>query len=71
MAITAVATLQTAWDCRWSRPGYRVAGVQEQFQPETRWVCCIRTGERRCIDTSECEQCPHWEYADRPIGGHR
>ena len=64
MATTAVATLQTAWDCRWSRPGYRVPGVQEQFQPETRWVC-TRTGERRCIDALECEQCPHWEYDDR------
>jgi hypothetical protein len=24
MVRTAVATLQTAWDCEWSRPGYRV-----------------------------------------------
>ena len=63
MATTAVATLQTAWDCRWSRLGYRVPGVPEQFQPETRWVC-TRTGERRCIDTLECEQCPHWVYAE-------
>jgi hypothetical protein len=61
---TAVATLQAASDCRWSRPGYRVAGVVEQFQPETRWVC-TRTGERRCIDAIECEQCPYWESADR------
>jgi hypothetical protein len=70
MATTAVATLQAAWDCRWSRPGYRVAGVVEQFQPETRWVC-TRTGERRCIEASECEQCPHWEYADRRSDLHR
>jgi hypothetical protein len=70
MARTAVATLQTAWDCRWSHPGYRVAGVQEQFQPETRWIC-TRTGERRRIDPAECEQCPHWEYADPRTDVHR
>ena len=64
MATTAVATLQTAWDCRFSRPGYRVPGVPEHFQPETRWIC-TRTGERRCIDALECERCPHWEYGDR------
>jgi hypothetical protein len=60
MAKTAVATMQAAWDCRWSRPGYRVIGVPEQFQPEARWVC-LRTGERRSIDSGECENCPHWQ----------
>jgi hypothetical protein len=60
MPTTAVATLQTAWDCRWSRPGYRVAGVPDQFQPETFWIC-VRTGERRSFDPVECETCPHWE----------
>jgi hypothetical protein len=65
MATTAVATLQTAWDCRWSRPGYRVTGVPDQFQPETLWIC-TRTGERRCIDAAECEHCPHWEFESRP-----
>ena len=29
MAKTAIATLQTAWDCKWSRPGFRLAGVEE------------------------------------------
>jgi hypothetical protein len=60
MARTAVMTMQTAWDCRWSRPGYRVRGVPDHLQPETRWVC-LRTGERRCIESEECEECPHWE----------
>jgi hypothetical protein len=69
MATSTVATLQAAWDCRWSRPGYRVAGVPDQFQPETRWIC-TRTGERRCIDVAECERCPHWEFESRrTIGG--
>ena len=40
------ATLQTIWDCRWSRPGYRLMGVKDHLQPEELWVC-VRTGERR------------------------
>jgi hypothetical protein len=60
MATTSVADVQTAWDCRWSRPGYRVPGVPDQLQPETFWVC-MRTGDRRCISSEECEECPHWE----------
>jgi hypothetical protein len=60
MPKTAIATLQTIWDCRWSRTGYRVAGVPEQFQPEAVWVC-VRTGDRRGVCEEECEQCPHWE----------
>jgi hypothetical protein len=63
MAATAVATLQTAWDCRWSRPGYRVRGVPEQLQRETVWVC-IRTGERRPVNEAECEHCANWEMDD-------
>jgi hypothetical protein len=63
MATTAVATLQTAWDCRWSRPGYRVPGVPEQLQRETAWVC-IRTGERRSVNEAECENCAYWEMDD-------
>jgi hypothetical protein len=63
MVRTAVATLQTAWDCKWSRPGFRVAGVPEQLQREGLWVC-IRTGERRSVNESECENCMHWEMDD-------
>ncbi len=29
MPSTAIKTLQTIWDCRWSRPGYRVIDVQD------------------------------------------
>ena len=60
MATTVAATLQTAWDYRWSRPAYRVEGVPEPFQPET-----PRTGERRCIDAAECEHCRHREFESR------
>ena len=62
MSTVATMTLQTPWDCRWSRPGYRVPGVPAQFQPETIWVC-TRTGDRRCVDASDCEDCWHWESA--------
>ena len=57
---TSVATLQTIWDCRWSRPGYRLFGVEDQLQPEKLWVC-LRTGGRRGVTEEECADCPHWE----------
>jgi hypothetical protein len=60
MPYTSVATLQTIWDCRWSRPGYRLIGVEDHLQPEKLWVC-IRTGERRGVTEEECENCPHWQ----------
>jgi hypothetical protein len=63
MAHTAVATLQTAWDCRWSRPGHHLTGVAERHQPETRWVC-VRDGHRRPLAIDECESCPRWEQHD-------
>ena len=66
MSRTATATLQTIWDCRWSRPGYRVAGVEDDLRPETRWIC-VRGSERRCITEEECENCPDWEL--RPADG--
>ena len=30
----ATATLQTVWDCRWSRPGHHITGVSDAMQPE-------------------------------------
>ena len=63
MAKTAVATLQTIWDCRWSRPGFRLSGVKEDLQPESVWVC-IRTGRRQTVTDAKCETCPHWEFDD-------
>ena len=63
MSRTAVATLQTIWDCKWSRAGYRVAGVPEEFQPESRWIC-VRGQERPGVTEEECEHCPHWQMRD-------
>jgi hypothetical protein len=51
---------RTVWDCRWSRPGYRLFGVKEHLQPENLWVC-VRQGERRSVTEEECEKCSHWE----------
>ena len=60
MATNNGKPMQTVWDCRWSRHGYRVVGVPDAFQPEALWVC-LRTGDRRNISDEECERCPHWE----------
>lgn len=60
MPFTSTTTLQTIWDCKWSRPGYRLIGVEDHFQPEKLWVC-VRTGGRRGVTEEECEECPFWE----------
>jgi len=65
MARTAIATLQTIWDCRWSRPGYRIAGIEDHLQPENLWVC-VRQGERRGVTEEECKACVHWEELPVP-----
>jgi hypothetical protein len=62
MSETAVATLQI-WDCRWSRPGYRLTGVGDEDLPEPLWVCA-RTGGRRLVSEKECETCPNREYEE-------
>lgn len=66
--MVAIATLQTIWDCRWSRPGYRVLGVQDHLQPEKRWVC-VRSGEREGVTEELCEFCPDWESRPEPPRG--
>jgi hypothetical protein len=59
MATNVATTLQPIWDCRWSRPGYRLFGVEDQLQPEKLWVC-VRA-ERRSVTEEECASCPYWE----------
>jgi hypothetical protein len=56
----SAATLQTIWDCRWSRPGYRVFGIEDHLQPEKLWVC-VRRGDRQGVTEEDCENCPYWE----------
>lgn len=58
----ASATVQTVWDCRWSRPGHHLTGVSEAMQPEPTWVC-VRDGDRRAVCNEECAQCSRWEPA--------
>ena len=60
MARTSVAVDQTIWGCRWSRPGYRIAGLEDRFQPEPTWVC-IRDGVRTIVPESKCQTCERWE----------
>ncbi len=67
MPTTTTATLQTIWDCRFSRPGYRLFGVEDHLQPEKLWVC-VRGGERRGVTEEECEACPEWRPL--PEGSH-
>src|SRR5262245_18600735 len=68
MARTQVAVVQTPWDCRWSQPGHRLTGVDEDHQPEGRWVCTrsTRAGVRRTVTDDECATCAHWEADDTP-----
>jgi hypothetical protein len=60
MPLPADATPHLIWDCRWSRPGYRVIGVEDHLQPEKLWVC-VRGPERRGVTEEECASCPQWE----------
>jgi hypothetical protein len=64
MASTAVAALQTIWDCRWSRLGFRLSGVKESLQPESLFVC-IGSGCRQDVPDGKCESCRHWERDGR------
>lgn len=61
---TTVA-VQTIWDCRFSRPGYRLTGVADAEQPEAIWMC-VRAGGRRAVTEEECASCAHWEPEDLP-----
>lgn len=62
--MSVTATHQAIWECRWSRPGYRVIGVEDHLQPEKPWVCVRR--ERNDVTEEECENCPHWEAIPDP-----
>jgi len=63
MAKTAIAVKQSAWECKWSRPGFRLAGIEETLQPESTWVC-VRTGTRLPVSDERCEECPYWQGDD-------
>ena len=63
MARIAAMTLQTIWDCRWSRPGYLPRGLAEEGWPDGLWVCARPTGGTKCraVSEDECAACPHWQ----------
>ena len=64
MDMTTVAGPLAMLDCKWSRPGYRLARVEDRDQPEAPWVC-VRTDARPGIADMECERCPNWEAEPR------
>jgi len=66
---TRIATLQTVWDCHWSRLGRRVRVVEGRQLPETQWVCVRHPGHRRCVTEQECEECGFWEAEDPTAEG--
>jgi len=59
MARIAIATLQSGWDCRWSRPDDHAGPAS----PRGESVVCDRTGVQRRVSLAECEACVHWELA--------
>lgn len=61
MPTVAAATIQTIWDCRWSRPGHRLFDVAEHLQPEPIWVCVRQPDTRRGVTETDCENCEHWQ----------
>jgi hypothetical protein len=65
MARTAIATLQTVWDCKWSRPGFQMLALAEPRASGTLWFC-VRSGRRKDVTDEQCEKCPHWERDDSP-----
>ena len=66
---TRIATLQTIWDCRWSRLGGQLHGVEGRRQPEPFWVCVRQPGRRRRVTERECEECGFWAQEDPDIAG--
>ena len=74
---TRAAVLQTPWDCRWSRPGYRLTNLRDEHQPESPWVCVRGERGRRPVTEQECANCEFWEMDDfarvdwpvRPVWG--
>lgn len=61
---TRALVLQTPWDCRFSRPGYRLTNVHAAQQPESPWVCVRVDGVRRPVTEQECANCKFWEMDD-------
>lgn len=62
--VVSVATLQTVWDCHWSRVGRRMRGVGEHRRPEALWVCVRPPAPRRSVTEAQCERCQFWEAGD-------
>ena len=66
---TSIATLQTIWDCRWSRLGRQRRTDGGREQPEPFWVCVRHPGKQRGVTEQECEECGFWAQEDPDIAG--
>lgn len=61
IARTAIATLQTPWDCKWTRVAYRQSGIPPYKVNEQMWMCVRAPGALRPVTEQDCEACPEWE----------
>ena len=59
MNAIAVVTLQTPWDCRWSRFASRRAA--QGHRPKTLWMCTYRKSQVPIV-ASDCDDCPCFEF---------
>jgi hypothetical protein len=57
MNAIAVTTLQTPWDCRWSR----FASRRRAAGPKTLWVCTYRNSQIPILAT-DCDTCTCFEF---------
>jgi hypothetical protein len=63
MAATLVA-IQTAWNCRWVRFGYRPIGTPEHIRLAEQWRCVRPPSVPRDVTEEECARCEFWEADD-------
>lgn len=61
-----IESLHSAWNCRWSHLGYRLARVPEHEQPDSLWVCVRPPNPRRSVTEDECAKCEFWEANGAP-----
>jgi hypothetical protein len=65
MAQTAIAVIQTPWDCRWTRIAWKRTTACVDEPPDCyAWLCIREPGAPRRVDERDCEDCPYWEMED-------
>jgi hypothetical protein len=64
MPHTAIAVLQTPWDCKWTRFTYRRSRTPDDPVDPYLWLCVREPDAPRRVDERDCEDCPHWQMDD-------